>query len=298
MRQLQLHRVTAWCSPVRLAAGSSPSRRRATGRARCGGSSSSTTASTTRWASVGPTVVEPEEKVGLLSQGGWTAPQAQCASQRRSAAQIYLINTQEEFPLFVNAGINRERAGGAVLALSISPRPGHSEHARCWRATQGGSPPRPSQRSWMTWQHQVRWRLHAPPCPMGVGRLLTLRVWLRLATGSVEWLDKSKRQALVLWRKIPEWAATIYSFVKTYGLGDSVMVVDELSTGDDVRGTGEAPAAGGPTGSAAYLTHNGTWCCDLHDLMQSWRDCRARCWSGRSRCLSSKAKQSESSLAV
>ncbi len=39
--------------------------------------------------------------------------------------------------------------------------------------------------------------------------------------------------------QIPEWASLIHNFVKTYGLGDSVMVVDELSSGDDVRGTGE-----------------------------------------------------------
>ena len=42
--------------------------------------------------------------------------------------------------------------------------------------------------------------------------------------------------------QIPEWAAAIYDFVKTYGLSDSVMVVDELSSGDDVRGTGACSA--------------------------------------------------------
>jgi ESCRT-II complex subunit VPS25 len=42
--------------------------------------------------------------------------------------------------------------------------------------------------------------------------------------------------------QIPEWADIIYNFVKTYGLGDSVMVVEELSSGDDVRGTGEDSA--------------------------------------------------------
>ncbi|KAL6748668.1 subunit of ESCRT-II complex [Haematococcus lacustris] len=55
--------------------------------------------------------------------------------------------------------------------------------------------------------------------------------------GSVEWLDKSKRACFVLWKKVPEWANTIHSFVKTFGLSDTVMTLDELSSGDDVRGT-------------------------------------------------------------
>lgn len=39
--------------------------------------------------------------------------------------------------------------------------------------------------------------------------------------------------------QIPEWAETIHNFVRTYGLGGSVMLVEELRTGDDVLGTGE-----------------------------------------------------------
>ncbi|GFH16985.1 uncharacterized protein HaLaN_13515 [Haematococcus lacustris] len=54
---------------------------------------------------------------------------------------------------------------------------------------------------------------------------------------SIEWLDKSKRACFVLWKKVPEWANTIHSFVKTFGLSDTVMTLDELSSGDDVRGT-------------------------------------------------------------
>ena len=62
-----------------------------------------------------------------------------------------------------------------------------------------------------------------------------------VASGSAEWLDgKNKRQCLILWRRIQEWAAAIYSFVQTFGLGDSVMTLTELSNGDDVRGTGES----------------------------------------------------------
>lgn len=93
--------------------------------------------------------------------------------------KIFLINTQEDFPLFVNSSISRRLSQEAATAFLDD-----------------------------------------------------------LATaGNIEWLDKTKRQALVLWRKVPEWAALIHSFVKTYGLGDSVMVVDELSSGDDVKGS-------------------------------------------------------------
>jgi hypothetical protein len=38
--------------------------------------------------------------------------------------------------------------------------------------------------------------------------------------------------------QVSDWADVIYDFVRTYGLTDSVMVVDELSSGDDVAGTG------------------------------------------------------------
>lgn len=38
--------------------------------------------------------------------------------------------------------------------------------------------------------------------------------------------------------QVSDWADAIYNFVRTYGLTDSVMVVDELSSGDDVTGTG------------------------------------------------------------
>ncbi|KAG2499685.1 hypothetical protein HYH03_002620 [Edaphochlamys debaryana] len=58
-----------------------------------------------------------------------------------------------------------------------------------------------------------------------------------VAQGRAEWLDKSKRQCLILWKRIDEWVAVLLDFVRTYGLSDSVMTLDELSSGDDVRGT-------------------------------------------------------------
>lgn len=55
--------------------------------------------------------------------------------------------------------------------------------------------------------------------------------------GEAIWLDKAKRECLVLWKKVDEWARTIYQFAKGFGLSDAVMTVDELSSGDDVRGS-------------------------------------------------------------
>jgi ESCRT-II complex subunit VPS25 len=42
----------------------------------------------------------------------------------------------------------------------------------------------------------------------------------------------------VLWKKLEEWAESVHSFIRDLGMQDSVMTVDELSTGDEVRGTG------------------------------------------------------------
>lgn len=37
--------------------------------------------------------------------------------------------------------------------------------------------------------------------------------------------------------QVAEWASIIHTFARTYGLSDSVMTLDDLSNGDDVRGT-------------------------------------------------------------
>ncbi len=56
--------------------------------------------------------------------------------------------------------------------------------------------------------------------------------------GNARWLDKDRTQCLVLWKKMEEWAATVYSIVRELGMQESVMTVDELSSGDEVAGTG------------------------------------------------------------
>lgn len=42
----------------------------------------------------------------------------------------------------------------------------------------------------------------------------------------------------MLWKKLEEWAESVHGLVRDLGMQDSVMTVDELSTGDEVRGTG------------------------------------------------------------
>ncbi|KAK9819764.1 hypothetical protein WJX72_002089 [[Myrmecia] bisecta] len=55
--------------------------------------------------------------------------------------------------------------------------------------------------------------------------------------GNAQWLDKLQRQVLILWKRLDEWAATIHSWARESGLEDMVTTVEELSSGDDTRGT-------------------------------------------------------------
>lgn len=45
----------------------------------------------------------------------------------------------------------------------------------------------------------------------------------------------------MLWKTIAEWADAIQSWVSIYGQQDSVFAIEELSSGDDVQGTGTNP---------------------------------------------------------
>jgi ESCRT-II complex subunit VPS25 len=42
---------------------------------------------------------------------------------------------------------------------------------------------------------------------------------------------------MILWKTHAEWADTIYGWARGFGLNDSVLAVDDLSTSDDVEGT-------------------------------------------------------------
>ncbi|XWS62222.1 hypothetical protein CRYUN_Cryun07bG0192300 [Craigia yunnanensis] len=57
------------------------------------------------------------------------------------------------------------------------------------------------------------------------------------ATGRAEWLDKGHRKCLILWHRIQDWADIILNFVKDNGFEDSVMTVEEISSGIESRGT-------------------------------------------------------------
>lgn len=56
--------------------------------------------------------------------------------------------------------------------------------------------------------------------------------------GNAKWLDKDERQCLVLWKKMEDWADAIHQWAMAAGMQDMVTTVDELSSGDEVRGTG------------------------------------------------------------
>ncbi|GKA98960.1 vacuolar protein sorting-associated protein 25 [Tanacetum coccineum] len=58
-----------------------------------------------------------------------------------------------------------------------------------------------------------------------------------VSDGRAEWMDKNRRQCLILWHRIKDWADLILNFVKENGLEDSVMTVDEIRTGIESRGT-------------------------------------------------------------
>ena len=51
-------------------------------------------------------------------------------------------------------------------------------------------------------------------------------------------MDKEKGRCLVLWKTVPEWAEAIGAWVLSDGHQDSVFSLEDLSSGDDVLGTG------------------------------------------------------------
>lgn len=64
--------------------------------------------------------------------------------------------------------------------------------------------------------------------------------------GRAAWLDKDKTRCIILWKTHPEWASTIIAWARDCGHTDSVVTLEELSSGDDVDGTGDALYCSGP----------------------------------------------------
>lgn len=65
--------------------------------------------------------------------------------------------------------------------------------------------------------------------------------------------------------QIEDWAAAVYAFVKMYGLQETVMTLDDLSGGDDVRGTGM------PVGHRRAHSWSGAMC-GLHRRLRALLD--------------------------
>ena len=106
---------------------------------------------------------------------------------------------------------------------------------------------------------------------------------LLLCAGRAAWLDKDKSRAMILWKTHAEWAETIYSWAHGFGLNDSVLAIDDLSTSDDVEGTGSVPHMLLllniiDTEFSVWTTLANTGCSS-----QNWRDCRARLLSQHSK---------------
>eukprot|EP01025_Chloroclados_australasicus_P010529 TRINITY_DN14318_c0_g3_i1.p2 TRINITY_DN14318_c0_g3~~TRINITY_DN14318_c0_g3_i1.p2 ORF type:complete len:178 (+),score=15.44 TRINITY_DN14318_c0_g3_i1:62-595(+) len=55
--------------------------------------------------------------------------------------------------------------------------------------------------------------------------------------GNGEWINQQKSSFLVLWKNLHQWAEILYTWVRSSGQEDAVMTLDELSNGDDVKGS-------------------------------------------------------------
>eukprot|EP00879_Flechtneria_rotunda_P003381 GHRR01003609.1.p1 GENE.GHRR01003609.1~~GHRR01003609.1.p1 ORF type:complete len:179 (+),score=55.73 GHRR01003609.1:488-1024(+) len=59
-----------------------------------------------------------------------------------------------------------------------------------------------------------------------------------VTAGHALWLDPAtKTRCLILWRRLPDVAAAISAWAGSYGVSDSVMLLDELTQGPEVAGT-------------------------------------------------------------
>lgn len=62
--------------------------------------------------------------------------------------------------------------------------------------------------------------------------------WNGRCPGRAAWLDKQQHRCLILWKSRPEWAAVIADWAGDIGHIDSVVALEDLSSGDDVADTG------------------------------------------------------------
>ena len=59
-----------------------------------------------------------------------------------------------------------------------------------------------------------------------------------MSLGNALWLSKGQSQCLILWRKLPEWAAALHQWALSVGMQDAVTSVEEIIDGEDSHGTG------------------------------------------------------------
>ena len=57
--------------------------------------------------------------------------------------------------------------------------------------------------------------------------------------GNGMWLSKSQSQCLILWKKLPEWAAALHEWALSIGMQDAVTSIEEIMDGEDSVGTGD-----------------------------------------------------------
>lgn len=66
-------------------------------------------------------------------------------------------------------------------------------------------------------------------------RTTVLHVLVKQGNGL--WLSKSQNQCLILWKKLPEWAAALHEWAISNGMQDAVTSVEEIIAGEDTHGT-------------------------------------------------------------
>lgn len=58
-----------------------------------------------------------------------------------------------------------------------------------------------------------------------------------VAQGRASWLDKQQSRCLILWKSLENWTSTISDWIQDTGHVDSVVALEDLSSGDDVTAT-------------------------------------------------------------
>ncbi|GAU95817.1 hypothetical protein RvY_07368-2 [Ramazzottius varieornatus] len=81
-------------------------------------------------------------------------------------------------------------------------------------------------------------RVHSSATPLStVGKLSPETISVILdelrKTGNLEWIDKNKRRAWVLWKSVDEWAKVLYRWAVDNGMLSTVCTFYELIHGQD-----------------------------------------------------------------